>query len=185
MYAIIGLGNPGRRYERTRHNVGFRVIDELSSRLNIGLTAGGEEYDGGAGTYEGAGFFLIKPLSYMNSSGIAVAQAVEEQSVSLAELLVVCDDANLPPGTLRIRRSGSDGGHKGLASIIDSLGTEAFARLRIGIGNPPPGVALIDFVLGEFCPEEEKVIQEAVLHATEAVLAILGNGLEWAMNAFN
>lgn len=185
MYAIVGLGNPGRRYQRSRHNVGFRVIDELSSRLNIGLMAGGEDYCFGAGSYQQAGFFIVKPLTYMNSSGIAVAQIVEEHSLPLGHLLVVCDDCNLPLGKIRIRRSGNDGGHKGLASIIDRLCTEAFPRLRVGTGRPPPGVELIDYVLGEFSAEEEVVIREAVLRATEAVLCILSDGLEQAMNAYN
>lgn len=185
MHAIIGLGNPGVEYEGTRHNVGFRVVDTISSRLNIGLMAGGEQYTMGTGIYKEAGFFIVKPLTYMNGSGIAVARMVDEHSILLEHLLVVCDDSNLPLGKVRIRRSGSNGGHNGLASIIDCLQTEAFPRLRVGIGNPPPEVEMIDYVLGEFDSEEETVIREAVLKATEAILCILSDGLEHAMNVYN
>ena len=185
MFAIIGLGNPGIEYERTRHNVGFRVIDALSSRFNIGLMAGGEEYSIGTGTYQEAGFFIVKPLTFMNGSGWAVAHLVQEQALPLGHMLVVCDDSNLPLGKIRIRRSGSNGGHKGLTSIIDCLQTEAFPRLRVGIGHPPPEGELIDYVLEEFDAEEEIVMGEAILRATEAILCVLSDGLERAMNTYN
>ena len=160
-------------------------MEEVSSRLQIGLMAGGEHYNIGTGTYKEAGFFIAKPLTYMNESGFAVARIIREHDIPLDRLIVVCDDCYLPIGKIRIRRSGSDGGHNGLASIIDSLDTEAFARLRVGIGSPPPDVDLIEYVLDDFPPEEEKIIQEAVLRAAEAILCILSDGLEQAMNTFN
>lgn len=147
--------------------------------------AGGEHYIIGTGTYKEAGFFIVKPVTYMNESGFAVAQLVQEHDVPLDRLIVVCDDCYLPLGKIRIRRSGSDGGHNGLASIIDCLNTEVFPRVRVGIGSPPPDGDLVDFVLDDFLPEEETVIRDAVLQATEAVLSILCNGLEQTMNTFN
>ena len=147
--------------------------------------AGGEYYSIGTGTYKEAGFFIVRPHTYMNESGIAVAHFVQEHDVSLDKLIVVCDDCYLPLGKVRIRRSGSDGGHNGLASIIDCLGTEDFSRLRVGIGNPPPDIDLIEYVLEEFQAEEKSIIQDAVLVATEAILSVLSDGIEQAMNTFN
>lgn len=185
MYAIVGLGNPGDQYERTRHNVGFRVIEALSSRCNIGLMAGGEGYEIGTGTYQEAGFFIVRPRTYMNNSGLAVERMMEDHMISADRLLVVCDDCNLPLGKIRLRRSGSDGGHNGLASVIEVLGTEAFPRLRVGIDQPPSDVELVDYVLGEFDVQEEESIEGAVVRATDAILSILSDGLEQAMNTFN
>lgn len=185
MYVIVGLGNPGVQYEPTRHNVGFRVIEALSSRCKIGLMAGGELYDIGTGTYQEAGFFIAQPRTFMNNSGLAVDALVEEHSISIDQLLVVCDDCNLPLGKIRLRRSGSDGGHNGLASIIDALGTEDFLRLRVGIGQPPPDVDLVDYVLEAFDAHEEEMIEGAIISATDAILCMLTEGLDVAMNTFN
>jgi PTH1 family peptidyl-tRNA hydrolase len=147
--------------------------------------AGGEDYLMGTGTYEEAGFFIVKPVTHMNASGMAVARIVEERSLALDRLLVVCDDCHLPLGKIRIRRSGSDGGHRGLTSVIDFLHSKAFPRLRIGIGSPPPEVEMIDYVLGKFSKEEEVIMGEAVGQATEAVLSFLRDGLDKTMDIFN
>ena len=161
------------------------MVEEISSRFDIGLMAGGEHYSKGTGTYREAGFFIVKPSTFMNESGVAVAQIVQEYGLSPDQLIVVCDDCNLPPGKIRIRRSGSDGGHNGLASIIGCLNTGEFPRLRVGIGQPPPGIDLIDYVLGVFQAGEVSIVQDAVLEATEAILSILSDGIEQAMNTFN
>ncbi len=147
--------------------------------------ADGEEYVMGTGTCGEAGFFIAKPMTYMNDSGTAVSRIVNMYEVPVGQMLVVCDDTNLPLGKIRIRRSGSDGGHRGLASIIEALQNGDFPRLRIGIGQPPPGLELADYVLEKFSEAEEQVMQRAVQEAAEAIVLILGAGIEEAMNAWN
>jgi PTH1 family peptidyl-tRNA hydrolase len=147
--------------------------------------ADGDEFVMGTGTCGEAGFFIAQPMTYMNDSGRAVSRIVNAYDVPVGQVLVVCDDSNLPLGKIRIRRSGSDGGHNGLASIIEALQSGDFPRLRIGIGQPPPDQALVDYVLERFSKEEEKVMQNAVEQAAEAIVLILQSGIEEAMNAWN
>ncbi|MFA4015219.1 MAG: hypothetical protein RUDDFDWM_000297 [Candidatus Fervidibacterota bacterium] len=182
---VVGLGNPGREYENTRHNVGFMVVDEIAKRLKVrfrkklccALVAMAEHCN----RY----LMLAKPLTFMNLSGEAVKCIVHHLSLPLDHLLIVLDDANLPLGKIRIRPSGSHGGHKGLKSVIDALGTEAISRLRVGIGAPKQGIDMVSFVLSPFDAHEEELIREAIARATEAVLACLVEGLEKAMSKFN
>lgn len=184
-FAIIGLGNPGKQYERTRHNVGFMVIDELSRRSGIRLRRSSCESLIAITEVNGVCLLLAKPLTFMNLSGRAVNQIVSKYGLSPERLLIVIDDANLPIGRLRIRLSGSHGGHKGLKSVIEALGTETVPRLRIGIGSPPPESDIVNFVLSPFEPQEWEIIKEAIVRAADAATACAIEGLERAMSKFN
>ena len=171
MKLIVGLGNPGRRYEGTRHNIGFCVLAELARRSGAGRAANrflGEVVEAESG---GEKLLLVGPLTYMNESGSSVLAARDFYKLPNEELLVVCDDLSLPLGKLRFRARGSSGGQKGLADIVRRLGTEEFARLRIGIGSPPDGWDPADYVLARFAAAERPVIDEAVATAAEAVEA--------------
>lgn len=186
MKVICGLGNPGERYRLTRHNVGFRVVDLLADRW--GLTGEGRVRDGAAllevRRPEPIGrVLLVKPLKYMNRSGVVLRAALRQIEVEVTDdLLVVTDDIDLPLGRLRIRRSGSAGGHNGLRDIIAALGTDEFARLRVGIGRAGETV---DHVLSTFKPGERELATEMVAVAADAAETWLGEGIEPAMNAFN
>lgn len=184
MKLVAGLGNPGRKYENTRHNVGFRVADELARRARIEL--GRERFNGQVGDAEwhGERVVLLKPLTYMNLSGRSVREALAFYKLELSSLLVVVDDMALPPGRLRLRPGGSPGGHNGLASITEALGDDAFARLRIGIGNVE-GRRMVGHVLGAFSADEQEEITVAIQRAADAVEHWLEHGIESAMNEFN
>jgi len=185
-FLIVGLGNPGREYYKTRHNVGFLVIDQLAQELDISLQIGPGDYLLGQGFFFDHRVFLSKPLTYMNRSGQAVGQLLRKCEVALGNLLVVLDDFNLPTGTLRIRQRGSDGGHKGLASIIKSLGTEDFPRLRIGIGNyRDQGIDPVTYVLSEFSTSEWEIIQRTVQEACQAIRCYMEQGIDQAMSLYN
>jgi PTH1 family peptidyl-tRNA hydrolase len=186
MKVICGLGNPGERYRLTRHNVGFRVVDLLADRW--GLTGEGRVRDG-AGLLEVhrpepiGKVLLVKPLKYMNRSGVVLRSAIRQTDVEASDdLLVVADDIDLPLGKIRLRRSGSAGGHNGLRDIIAALGTDEFARLRVGIGRAGETV---DHVLSTFKPDERELSTEMVAVAADAVERWLGEGIEAAMNDFN
>lgn len=178
---VFGLGNPTQRYANTRHNVGFMVCDIVASRLGVRFRRLPGCYRA-VGHLSGKDLTLIKPLLYMNESG----QAVKEQLASHPDdFLVVLDDLALPFGRLRIRPSGSDGGHNGLASIILHLGHSDFPRLRIGIGMPPAGFSATDYVLTDFTPDEAAALPAVLNRAADACLLIHDVGLEAAMNRFN
>jgi len=182
---VVGLGNPGPRYERTRHNAGFMAIDELAARTRAAGRVRGDAWVAEA-ALAGQSVLLVKPQSYMNLSGGPVARLVAEQASSPADLVVVVDDVALPLGRLRLRARGSDGGHNGLRSLVEALGTEDFARVRIGVGmEPPPDLDLADFVLGEFLAEEQARVLEVVGLAADAVGCLLEEGVAAAMNRFN
>lgn len=181
---IVGLGNPGRRYARTRHNIGFMVVDEFARRAGEGWT-GDRSLNSElarAGTVR-----LLKPLTYMNESGRPVGALCRFYQWQPSQLLVVYDDVSLPLGRLRLRAAGSAGGHNGMRSIIQHLGTDAFARLRVGIGDSrrSAGESLTGHVLGEFTEAEEIDRREAVERAADAIETILQRGWEAAMNQFN
>lgn len=181
---IVGLGNPGPEYQRTRHNVGFLVVDRLLARHPCQTSRNkfhGELFQVREGPEEQ--WLVLKPHTYMNRSGLSVAAAVGYYGIELADVLVVCDDFNLPLGRLRLRRGGSDGGQKGLADIIAQLGTTEFPRLRIGIAAPQ-GEA-IEHVLGSFSPDELPVIAEAVERAVDGIEWWSREGIEAAMNRVN
>jgi PTH1 family peptidyl-tRNA hydrolase len=184
MIAIVGLGNPGRRYRGTRHNVGRDVVERVADKLGVRLADDGWARSARA-RFGKAAVLLAVPETYMNVSGQAVSDIARRRRVKPADLLVVYDDLDLPLGRLRLRPANGAGGHNGMRSIIDHLGTKAFPRLRVGIGRPPAGVAPEEFVLERFTSEERALIDEAVERAANAVLAVVSDGLEAAMNRIN
>lgn len=184
MKIVVGLGNPGPKYTGTRHNVGFDVIDYLAAAP--GCSTFREKFEAFvAEAKEGdEAVLLMKPLTFMNLSGRAVRAALDFYKLPIDRVLVVCDDFNLPLGKLRVRAKGSHGGQNGLRNIQDQLGSDAYARLRIGVGQPGPGEA-VDFVLSKFRPGERADAEDAVAQAAQAVLAWVRHGTEAAMNRFN
>ncbi|MBD3349780.1 MAG: aminoacyl-tRNA hydrolase [Candidatus Eisenbacteria bacterium] len=185
MDLIVGLGNPGREYEGTRHNVGFRVVSRLASRSGIALRAGRGEFLSGSGRVAGRAIELALPLTYMNMSGLAVRELLSLRGLAASGLLVICDDVNLPLGRIRLRPAGSDGGHNGLSSIIAQLGTEAFPRLRLGVGGAPEDEDLAEYVLGMFEAREEPAVEEMIERAVGAVDLCLARGIDAAMQECN
>ena len=183
MLVVFGLGNPGDRYGRTRHNLGKEVVDALARKLKLGVTAGTGEFF--YSRHRSTDLVLVVPTTYVNTSGVSASQTIEAFDVDLEDFLVVCDDFSLPLGTIRLRKSGSDGGHNGLASVIFQLASQDFPRLRIGVGPLPPGVDAADFVLDRFDPEEEEAVARIVDTAGEAVLAVGRDGIDKAMNVYN
>jgi PTH1 family peptidyl-tRNA hydrolase len=183
LVVAFGLGNPGSRYDRTRHNLGKEVVTTLAEELHLTLCPGKGAYC--LADDASRDLSLVTPTTYVNASGISACQIVEHLEISLEELLVVCDDISLPLGTLRIRKKGSDGGHNGLASIIYQLGSQDFPRLRLGIGPVPVGMEVADFVLSGFAPDEEGTVRSLKQTAREALLAIASGGIDNAMNAYN
>jgi PTH1 family peptidyl-tRNA hydrolase len=184
MFLIIGLGNPGVEYERTRHNLGFRVIDRLCKRwgnLRLRETARYSVFI--RLTRAGRDVVLAKPLTYMNRSGLAVAELFGLFAAQPDEAVVIYDDSALPLGNIRIRCGGGSGGHKGMGSVIEAVGTEEVPRLRLGIGIPPGDG--VDHVLSSFNEEEVPRIEESIETAADAVEALLADGIEAAMNRFN
>ena len=184
MLIVIGLGNPGREYERTRHNAGFDVIDVLSEKLSIPVRKSALHALIGEGFAFGKKIVLVKPQTFMNLSGESVRPLMDYYHIPPEDLFVLVDDVNLDIGTLRIRRGGSDGGHNGLKNITEQLGTKDYARLRIGAGAPPAG-GLVDFVLSGFTKEDRAVIDETLEDAAEACLVFISEGVDKAMNLFN
>jgi PTH1 family peptidyl-tRNA hydrolase len=182
---IVGLGNPGRTYHRTRHNVGFMVADEIARRMGVSFEHGRPDaLTARVGTGQET-VRLAKPLTMMNLSGEAVAGLAHFYRIDPAEIFVVADDVNLPLGRLRVRARGSAGGHNGFRSIIQHLGTPGFPRLRVGVGRGDLRRDLADHVLARFEPEEEAAAMEAVARAADAVGVFLTDGVETAMNQFN
>ena len=184
---LVGvLGNPGPKYEWTRHNVGFLVIDQLADRENLPVQRLKHKALTNTALIGGKPVLLMKPTTYMNLSGEAVGEAARFYKIPPARVLVISDDVSLPVGRLRIRKNGSAGGHNGLKNIIQHLGTDQFPRVRVGVGQkPPPDYDLADWVLGKFQGEDKKVMDEAVKRAADAVECILKEGADRAMNRFN
>ena len=185
-WLLVGLGNPGEQYERTRHNVAFLVADELAERHNVPIqrlkfraltntiTVGGEKV------------LLMKPVTYMNLSGEAVHEAAAFYKVPPERILVISDEVALAPGKLRVRRSGSAGGHNGLKNIIAHLGSDQFPRIRLGVGSKPhPDYDMADWVLGRFQGEDKKAVEEAVKRAADAAECLIREGVDRAMNQYN
>jgi PTH1 family peptidyl-tRNA hydrolase len=180
---IVGLGNPGRKYSATRHNIGFRVIDSLSKRLSVGFTEK-QKYLKGEGLYKDNRLILIKPLTYMNLSGVAVREVLRMRNCPTERLIVVHDDLDLSVGRIKIRERGSSGGHRGIQSIIESIGTNEFIRVKIGVGRSPEIPAEV-YVLKKFSPQERELIDEAVESASDAVLSVIDKGVSGAMTEYN
>jgi PTH1 family peptidyl-tRNA hydrolase len=182
---VVGLGNPGRRYQGTRHNVGFLVLDELRRR---GDGTEERERHGALCSEARVGdreIVLVRPVQFMNLSGPPVRAALRDRGGEPGEMLVVCDDVWLPFGALRLRRAGSHGGHNGLRSILDSLGSSEFPRLRIGLGQAPEGQDQADYVLERFAPSERRRLDEVIGAAADAVEAAVASGIDAAMNRTN
>lgn len=184
MRCILGLGNPGREYAETRHNLGFRVVDLLAQRHSIRLRARFHSR-WGQGTIAGQPVVLAQPLTFMNASGSAARRLLERFSLTPQDLFVIYDDLDLQLGRLRVRRRGSAGTHKGMRSVVESLGTEDFPRLRLGIGPLPPEADAVAFVLSPFRREEQPLVEEMLDRAAESVECWLREGIEAAMNRYN
>ena len=183
-YLIAGLGNIGSEYAETRHNIGFKVLDALAAASNAVFRT--ERYgDVAEMRFKGRTFLLLKPSTYMNNSGNAVQYWLRKEKVEPAELLVVLDDLALPLGTIRMRAKGNDGGHNGLKSIDACIGTNAYPRLRCGIGHDFRQGQQVDYVLGEWLPEEKETLRSVIGMASEAVLSFGTQGVERTMNLFN
>jgi len=182
---IVGLGNPGKKYERTRHNLGFMVLDRLADKGGIKIDKSKAEALIGEWKRAGESVLLVKPQTYMNLSGQALATLFRYHPVEADDVIVVHDDLDLPFGRLRIRQQGSAGGNRGMLSVLQALGDGPFVRLRIGIGRPPPDVDPADFVLRRFAPEEKGQLPEIVARAADAVEAVLDQGPRQAMEKFN
>lgn len=185
MKLIIGLGNPGKKYERTRHNVGFLVLDRLAAKNGIAITKKKHESLIGEWNRGGDRILLAKPQTFMNLSGQALQGLLHYQKFQAQDVLVVHDDLDLPFGRIRIREQGSAGGHRGMISVLEMLRGKSFCRLRIGIGRPPPGVDPADFVLQSFSPDEAVRLDEIVSRAVEAIECLLDEGARRAMEKFN
>ena len=186
MWLVAGLGNPGKKYDGTRHNVGFAVVEELARRENCAFRRSWRfPADWVEVRDESASLLLCKPRTFMNRSGQAIGPILRKKGVALAELIVIVDDTELPCGRIRIRKKGSAGGHNGLKSICAALGTDQFGRVRVGVGGRPGDRAMIDHVLSGFAPDEKKVVDEAVGRAADAVRDIIKLGFEKAMNRYN
>jgi PTH1 family peptidyl-tRNA hydrolase len=185
-WLVVGLGNPGPKYEWTRHNMGFLVIDELAERADIPVQRLKHKALTNTTVVGGVSVLLMKPTTYMNLSGEAVGEAARFYKIPPERVLVISDDVSLPQGKLRIRRSGSAGGHNGLKNIISHLGTDQFPRIKVGVGSKPhPDSDMVDWVLGKFTGEDKKAMEEAIKRAADAVEAVLSQGVEKAMGKFN
>ena len=188
MIIIVGLGNPEPSYNLTRHNVGFMLIDRLSQEHGIKCKKAGFSSIWGRGVIAGEDVVLAKPQTYMNLSGGAVSALKSHFGASVEEILVVCDDCELPPGRIRVRKSGGSGTHNGLKNVIGTLGSRDFPRMRLGIGSAPGRMDLSDYVLSPFSREERKegaLLDEMLSRAAEAVEAIITRDIDYAMNTFN
>ena len=186
MFLIVGLGNPGRQYEHTRHNAGFDVMDALAEKYNISISESGHKALFGKGMIGGQKVILAKPQTFMNLSGESVAELLHYYKIDPEEeLIIIYDDIALAPGKIRVRAKGSAGGHNGIKNIIAHLGTQQFSRIRIGVGEKPAGWDLADYVLGRFPAEEEPTIRTALEQTVKACETILTDSVEAAMNQFN
>ncbi|MBP3886749.1 MAG: aminoacyl-tRNA hydrolase [Cellulosilyticum sp.] len=185
MKLIVGLGNPGMQYAATRHNIGFEVIDSIAETYNISVMKNKYKALIGEGNIAGEKVILMKPQTYMNLSGEAVKACMDFHKISNEDLIVIYDDISLQVGQLRIRKSGSAGGHNGIKNIIAQLGTQEFPRIKFGVGEKPAGWDLANYVLGRFSEEDMKVIGPRVTDAVKATETIIKSGIEKAMNNYN
>ncbi|MCW9134253.1 aminoacyl-tRNA hydrolase [Bacillus paramycoides] len=185
MKLIVGLGNPGREYELTRHNIGFMAIDELAKRWNISLNE--QKFKGlfGAGFVNGEKVILLKPLTYMNLSGESIRPLMDYYKIDVEDFIVMYDDLDIPVGKLRLRMKGSAGGHNGVKSTISHLGTQEFQRIRMGIDRPKNGMKVVDYVLGRFTSEETSGVNQSIEKAADACEEWLNKPFLQIMNTFN
>lgn len=183
MFLIVGLGNPGKEYEQTRHNIGFKVVDNIAKEYNIEINR--QKFKGvyGEGFIDNEKVILLKPTTYMNLSGDSVREVVDFYKLTNEDVLVIYDDISLDLGRLRIREKGSAGGHNGIKSIIAQLGTDVFPRIKVGVGQP--NVDLVNYVLGRFTKEEMAVLSKSIDASTKATREIIKSDVKKAMNQFN
>jgi len=182
---IVGLGNPGREYSQSRHNVGFMAIDRLAARLDIRMSRVQSNAIMGTGNFHDRKVILAKPQTFMNDSGKAVSGLMHYYKLPINNLMVIHDDIDLPFGVLRIRPAGGSAGQKGVASIIERIGTQDYPRMRVGVGRPPGRKAAASYVLEDFSDEEQEILRTVFDQAVEAVLVFLEAGIDQAMNQFN
>ncbi len=185
MKLIVGLGNPGRKYELTRHNVGFIVAEKIAVLCGAGTPKIKFEGELAESSIGGDKVNILCPHTYMNASGQSVRKAIDFYKLDLNDILVICDDLNLAGGRLRIRSSGSAGGQNGIKDIIRHLGSESFPRLRVGIGRPPEGWTVTDYVLGKFTKTEQEAFEAATTRAAHAAISFVTDGIDQAMSRFN
>lgn len=186
MFLIVGLGNPGKQYEHTRHNIGFDVMDAIAEKYNISISEKKHKALCGKGVIEGMKVVLAKPQTYMNLSGESVAELLNYYKLDPeTELIVIFDDISLEPGNIRIRKKGSAGGHNGIKNIIAQTGTQNFMRIKVGVGEKPKGWDLADYVMGRFDSTDRKKIEEAMEHAMAAAVMMMEGDVDKAMNAYN
>jgi len=182
---VVGLGNPGNTYKRTRHNVGFMVLDQIAEDFSIALVKKKFDTIFGRGSIDGVSVVLVKPMAFMNRSGPQVLKIAGYYRILSEEMLIVHDDIDLAFGRIKIKEKGGDGGHKGVRSIIDAFGGGGFTRLRIGVGRPEAAISAADHVLGKFSLKEKKVLHRIITEARDAVVTILCKGAKEGMNRFN
>ena len=183
-FLIVGLGNPGVKYQNTRHNIGFKALDYVSKHANAFFSS--VRYgELSSFKYKGKSIFLLKPNTYMNLSGNAVNYWIKKENIPLTNLLIITDDINLSIGVLRMKKKGSDGGHNGLKNIQELLLSSSYPRLRIGVGNEFSKGKQVDYVLGDWSHEEEKIIEEKVVKIKEMILSFCFAGIENTMNKYN
>lgn len=185
LYLVLGLGNPGDAYKNTRHNAGFMVVDALAEEFSVSCEK--KKFDAllGRGKIDGAEVILAKPMSYMNRSGVPACGIMNYFGISARDMVVIHDDIDLGFGRIKIKEKGGHGGHKGIKSLTDTLGSSEFSRLRIGMGRPDAGKDVADYVLGRFSHEESKILPEIIRIAADAVVTILCKGTKEGMNRFN
>lgn len=186
MFVIVGLGNPGKKYENTRHNVGFIAIDALAEKYGISINEKKHKALCGSGVIEGMKVLLVKPQTYMNLSGESVAEVLNFYKLDPEEeMLVIYDDISLAPGNIRIRKKGSAGGHNGIKSLIAHAGTQGFMRIKIGVGEKPSGWDLADYVLGHFSEEDTVKLKEIMPDVIQAAVLMTQGDVQKAMNDYN
>jgi peptidyl-tRNA hydrolase, PTH1 family len=185
MHLIIGLGNPGKEYENTRHNIGFKAIDELSKDLNISFSKDQYKARIGLGEWSGDKIILAKPQTFMNLSGESVGELARWHKIPASNIIIIYDDMDIPVGDIRVRSSGADGGHNGMRSIISHLNTKDFPRIRIGIGRPSAGDDPSEYVLSKFTKDEARMCEGSLMSARDAAKMIVTDGIDAAMNEFN
>jgi peptidyl-tRNA hydrolase, PTH1 family len=182
---VFGLGNPGSRYQNTRHNLGFMAVDQISHDFKAPMTRTKFDAVYGRARIDGTDVVLVKPMTFMNKSGISISRFIGFYHVSTQDVLVIYDDIDLDFGKIKIKEKGGDGGHKGIRSIIDAVGKDDFTRLRIGIGRPEVGIDPADYVLMPFDPEDREMLKQILMTARDAAMTVLCNGAKVGMNRFN
>ena len=185
MYLIVGLGNPGTEYNKTRHNMGFRVLDNLAKKYDIEISRSKYKGKFGTGFVNGEKIILFKPYTYMNLSGEAVQEIVHALKIDLSEIIVIYDDIDVEPGSIKVRKSGNPGSHNGMKSVTDCLNDKNFVRVRIGTGKPNKGMDLVEYVLGAIDEEDISKLEEGIKLGTEAVATIIEQNIDTAMNIYN